>query len=178
MTATRAAIGMIATRSPSATTRTSRKTPARKVEIRVRAPETFVLIIVWPIMAQPPMPPKAPVTMFATPWPQVSRDLFERVSVTSSTSLAVMSDSRMPTRATASAYGAMIRSVSQVRATSGKNSVGRLSGSAPWSPTVGTRRPSATTATVIRMIATSGAGTTRLARGRRTMIAIPTATSG
>ena len=70
MTATSAAIGMMATTSPNPTTRTSRKTPARNVEMRVRAPEAFTLIIVWPIMAQPPMPPKKPVMMLAAPWPQ------------------------------------------------------------------------------------------------------------
>ena len=76
ITATRAAIGMSETMSPRATTRMSRKTPARKVEIRVRAPEALTLIMVWPIIAQPPMPPKKPVTMFATPCPQASRVLW------------------------------------------------------------------------------------------------------
>ncbi len=114
MTATSAAIGMTATTSPKPTTRTSRKTPARKVEIRVRAPDAFTLIIVWPIMAQPPMPPKKPVTTLAAPWPQASRVLSEWVSVMSSTSLAVISDSSSPTSAIARAYGAMIRSVSSV----------------------------------------------------------------
>ena len=52
-----------------------RKAPARKVEIRVRAPEAFTLIMVWPIMAQPPMPPKTPERMFAAPWPKASRVL-------------------------------------------------------------------------------------------------------
>jgi hypothetical protein len=47
---------------------TIRKAPARKVDRRVRAP-LFTLIMVWPIMAQPPMPPKKPVTMLAMPWP-------------------------------------------------------------------------------------------------------------
>ena len=70
ITATRAAIGMRATTSPNPTTRMSRKTPARNVEIRVRAPEAFTLIIVWPIMAQPPMPPKKPVMTLAAPWPE------------------------------------------------------------------------------------------------------------
>ena len=66
MTATSAAIGMRATTSPSTTTRTSRNVPARNVDSRVRAPAP-TLIIVWPIMAQPPMPPRKPVTTFATP---------------------------------------------------------------------------------------------------------------
>ncbi len=76
ITATRAAMGMRATRPPRATTSTSKNTPDRKVDRRVRAPD-FTLIMVWPIMAQPPMPPKKPVTMFATPWPQDSRVLSE-----------------------------------------------------------------------------------------------------
>ena len=128
MTATRAAIGMSATTSPNPTTRMSRKTPARKVEIRVRAPDAFTLIMVWPIMAQPPMPPKKPVTTLATPWPHASRVLSEWVSVMSSTSLAVSSDSSSPTSAMASAYGAMICSVSRVSGTSGRNSDGQAVG--------------------------------------------------
>ncbi len=96
----------------------------------------------------------------------------------SSTSLAVISDSRIPTSARASAYGAMMRSVSNVSGTSGMNRVGRLSGSAPSSPTVGTASAVTTTATVITTMATSGAGTTFVIRGITTMIAMPTATSG
>ena len=46
ITATRAAIGICATMSPIPTTRASRKTPVRKVEIRVRAPAVFTLTIV------------------------------------------------------------------------------------------------------------------------------------
>ena len=103
ITATSAAIGMRATTSPNPTTRISRNTPARNVEMRVRAPEAFTLIIVWPIMAQPPMPPKKPVMTFEAPWPQDSRVLSEWVSVMSSTSLAVSSDSSSPTSAIASA---------------------------------------------------------------------------
>ena len=103
MTATRAAIGMTATMSPSTSTRISRKTPARNVEMRVRAPEALTLIIVWPIIAHPPMPPKRPDRMFAPPCPNASRVLRECVSVMSSTSFAVMSDSSRPTTATASA---------------------------------------------------------------------------
>jgi hypothetical protein len=57
------------------------------------------LIIVWPIMAQPPIPPKKPVTRFAMPWPTDSRVLLEGVSVSSSTNFAVISDSISPTSA-------------------------------------------------------------------------------
>ena len=70
ITATRAAIGIMPTMSPRATTRISRNAPARKVEIRVRAPECLTLIMVCPIIAQPPIPPKKPEIMFAAPWPQ------------------------------------------------------------------------------------------------------------
>ena len=178
ITATRAAIGMIATTSPKPTTRISRKTPARKVEIRVRAPETFTLIIVWPIIAQPPMPPKKPVMMLAAPWPQASRVLSEWVSVMSSTSLAVRSDSSRPTRAIARAYGAMICSVSRFSGTSGKNSDGRLSGSSPSSPTLGIVSEARTVKPVSATIATSGAGTSEVRRGRNTSTARPTATNG
>ena len=146
--------------------------------MRVRAPEAFTLIIVWPIMAQPPMPPKNPVMMLAAPWPQASRVLFEWVSVTSSTSLAVSSDSRIPTRAIARANGAMMRRVSRFSGTSGNSSAGRDSGSSPSSPTVGTLIAARTVAAVSRTIATRGAGTTLVQRGNSTMIAMPTATRG
>ena len=53
--------------SPSATTSISRNTPAQNVEIRVRAPEALTFIMVCPIIAQPPMPPKNPDTMLAAP---------------------------------------------------------------------------------------------------------------
>jgi diamine N-acetyltransferase len=63
---------MTPTTGPRATTSTSRNAPARKVDSRVRAPDR-TLIIVWPIIAQPPMPPKNPVTTFATPLPSRER---------------------------------------------------------------------------------------------------------
>ena len=67
MTPTRAAIGMRPTISPRPTTSTRRNVPAAKVDSLVRARPDFTLIIVWPIMAQPPMPPNSPVTTFAMP---------------------------------------------------------------------------------------------------------------
>src|SRR5699024_11354558 len=47
ITATSAAMGIIPTMSPRATHKTIRNTPAKKVEIRVRAPD-LTLIMVWP----------------------------------------------------------------------------------------------------------------------------------
>ena len=71
----------------------SRKTPAKNVEMRVRAPEAFTLITVWPIIAQPPMPPKKPEndvrdTLRPTPHGSCAK----WVSVISSTSFAVIRD--------------------------------------------------------------------------------------
>src|SRR5699024_5103353 len=167
ITATRAAMGIIATISPSATDRIRISTPAVKVEIRVRAWEAFTLIMVWPTIAQPPMPPKKPVMMFAAPWAQDSRVLLERVSVMSSTSLAVINDSNRPTRAMPSAKGAMIWNVSQVNGTSGRNTVGKASGSSPLSPTVGTSTAKITATAVRITIATRGAGMAVVIRGSR-----------
>ena len=72
----------------------------------------------------------------------------------------------------------MIANVSQFSGTFGMNSSGKLQGSSPWSPTVGTAMARVTVARVMRMIATSGAGTTLVSRGMTTMMMMPTATSG
>lgn len=113
ITATSAAMGINPTMSPSTTTRISRNTPAQRVERRVRAPEIRTLIIDCPIIAQPAMPPRNPVTTFAAPCPAASRFLSLPVSVMSSISWAVISDSSRPTTIRASAVGRMIRRVSR-----------------------------------------------------------------
>ncbi len=178
MTATNAAMGMSETTGPKAMHSTIRKAPARNVESRVRAPDVFTLIIVWPIMAQPPMPPKKPVTMLAMPWPMDSRVLLEWVSVMSSTSFAVISDSISPTSAKANAYGAMVVSVSSVNGTSGRPGTGSEEGRSPLSPTLGTAMPAATVMTVRITIETRGAGTVLVIFGKSTMSARPPAISG
>ena len=58
----------------------------------------------------------------------------------------------------------MIRSVSRVSGTWGRKRLGRLSGSAPSSPTVGTFSAAYTVTTVSRTIATRGAGTAEVTR--------------
>src|SRR5690625_4531961 len=71
MIATRAGIGMRATQSPRKTTRISSTAPAVKVDSRPRPPD-FTLMIDWPIIAQPAMPPMNPVTVFEMPCPMHS----------------------------------------------------------------------------------------------------------
>jgi len=66
MTATNAAIGILESHSPRNTTIKSRKTPAHNVESRVRPPD-FTLMIDWPIMAQPAMPPRTPDARLSIP---------------------------------------------------------------------------------------------------------------
>ena len=96
----------------------------------------------------------------------------------SSTSLAVSSDSMRPTRATPTAYGPMSVSVSSVSGTSGKTKPGRLVGSSPWSATSGMSQRKTTTSTVMTRIVMSGAGTTSVSLGHRSMMTTPSATRG
>ena len=124
------------------------------------------------------MPPVKPVTRLATPWPQPSRVLFEWVSVMSSTSFAVISDSSSPTSAMASENGAMIDSVSSVNGTSGMRNDGSEDGRSPSSPTSGTASANTTVMTVSSTIATSGAGTIVVSFGRKNMMTRPAATIG
>ena len=49
-----------------------------------------MLIMLWPIMAHPPIPPKKPVMRLAVPCPRHSRVLFPRVSVNSSIRVRVI----------------------------------------------------------------------------------------
>lgn len=69
ITATTALMGIVPTKSPDTTTSRNWKMLAQNVEmrVRVRAPEASTPIIVWPTTAHPPMPPKIPESMFATP---------------------------------------------------------------------------------------------------------------
>ena len=57
ITAASAAIGIIAITVLSAVTSSSRNSPTTRVEMRVRARPSFTLTTVWPIIAQPAMPP-------------------------------------------------------------------------------------------------------------------------
>ena len=59
-------------------------------------PPEFTLIMLWPIIAQPPIPPKKPVAVFATPWATHSLLPRPRDSVISSTRRSVKRDSIKP----------------------------------------------------------------------------------
>jgi hypothetical protein len=100
-------------------------------------PPDFTLMRDWPIMAQPPMPPKTPQVMLATPCPTHSRLPTPRVSVSSSMRVMVMSDSMSPTPARMTEKGRMIQRVSSVAGGRVKSShAGR--GSPPAMPTPST----------------------------------------
>ncbi|MNV84992.1 hypothetical protein D3C71_1789100 [compost metagenome] len=103
-------------------------------------PPDFMLTIDWPIIAQPAIPPKKPVTTFASPCPFASLFLSLPVPVISSIKVAVISDSNNPTTASESEYGKIISSVSSVNGICGKWNSGKVAVIFPISPTVLTSR--------------------------------------
>src|SRR5699024_2343830 len=163
-------MGIIPTTSPRPTARNIRNKPATKVEILVRAPDARTLIIVWPIMAQPPIPPNSAARMLEVPCPIDSRVFDEVVSVMLSTSWAVINDSNSPTTAMANAAGRMMRKVSMVKGTSGSVKMGNSLGSSPLSATVGTLILKKITTNVTTTIATSGAGIAAVTLGHKNII--------
>src|SRR5690606_23884090 len=96
ITATKAAIGICFIQLSKNRTIINKKTPAARVDRRPRPPD-FTLMIDWPIIAQPAMPPNKPEPMLAIPWSLHSRFLSLLVSVKSSTMVAVIMDSNKPT---------------------------------------------------------------------------------
>ena len=178
ITAASATIGIRAITPLSPVTTASRKSPATTVETRVRARPIFTLTTVWPIMAQPAIPPQNPAAMLATPSAQDSRPLAERVSVRSSTSFAVSRLSSNPTKATLRAVGQTICSVSRVSGTVNGVSPGSEPVSGPSSPTSGTVSPASTAIRVTTTMATRGAGTAVVSRGSSTTMAMVRANSG
>ena len=67
MTPTNDAIGINSIKDEAYKINIKRKIEAEIPAILVRPPD-FTLIIDCPIIAQPPIPPKKPVTVFAKPW--------------------------------------------------------------------------------------------------------------
>ena len=95
ITPTSAATGIISIRDEPTKMNANKNNAAAMPDVRPRPPE-LMLIILCPIMAQPPMPPKKPVATLATPWPTHSLLLRPRVSVISSISVKVSKDSINP----------------------------------------------------------------------------------
>ena len=114
ITPVRAAKGIFSIRELAKRIKASKKRPADMPESRPRPPER-ILIMLCPIMAQPPIPPKKPVATLATPCPRHSRVLLPRVSVSSSIRVRVIKDSINPTAARMNEKGAMKTRVSQFR---------------------------------------------------------------
>mmetsp|Transcript_82021 Transcript_82021/g.240788 ORF Transcript_82021/g.240788 Transcript_82021/m.240788 type:complete len:359 (+) Transcript_82021:500-1576(+) len=115
ITPTSAETGMQLIAGPATTTMIRRETPAVIEDTRCRAPEPM-LIMDCPIMAQPPIPAKAPHTMLATPWPTHSLLVLLRPDlVSSSIKFRVISDSSKPTAAIVTASVETCSSVSRFR---------------------------------------------------------------
>ena len=66
ITPVKAAMGIISIKRPANRIKHSRNSAAVMPARRLRPPD-FTLIIDWPIIAHPPIPPKNPVTTFAAP---------------------------------------------------------------------------------------------------------------
>ena len=98
----RAAIGIFSMYSAPNMMNTSSITEATMPDRRARAPEEMLMRL-WPIMAQPPMPEKNPVTTLARPCAIASLLLLPRVSVISSMRFSVSRLSIRPTPATINA---------------------------------------------------------------------------
>ena len=128
------------TTSPNTMIRNISKAPATRADKRPLPPD-LTLMIDWPIMAQPAIPPKNPVTKLAIPWPRASLFLLLSVSVMSSTIFAVNKVSSNPTTANANEYGRMIIKVSRLKGTFGSKNAGSVWLMVPKSPTVRISKP-------------------------------------
>ena len=106
ITPTSAAIGIWPMTGPPTMMNKAKVTAAVTPEVRPRPPD-FMLMRLWPIIAHPPMPPKRPDRKLAPPCAIHSRFPWPLVSVRSSMSCSVMSDSMIPTIATAKAVPPM-----------------------------------------------------------------------
>ena len=97
-----AASGICSISAEPNSTKASKKPPVARPERRCSAPLP-TLIMLCPIIAQPPMPPKKPVTTLAAPCAAHSRVGWPTVSVMSSIRFSVSSDSIRPMAARISA---------------------------------------------------------------------------
>ena len=95
ITPTSAASGICSMSGEANRMKLSRNSAAATPATRVRPPD-FTLIIDWPIIAQPPMPPKKPVSTLAQPCAMHSWLAPPRLPVISPTRLSVSSDSISP----------------------------------------------------------------------------------
>ena len=114
-----AAKGIISTSGAAKRSIPNRKSAAAIPDKRPLPPPR-ILIILCPIMAQPPMPPKKPFTTFAKPCPIHSLFPRPRVSVSSSTKVRVIKDSISPTAAANNENGRINLSVATSKVISGR----------------------------------------------------------
>jgi hypothetical protein len=100
MAPTSVASGMRLMTGTPTSTNASRRSAAVTPERRCRVPAP-IFIMLWPIIAQPPIVPNAPAVTFASPW--ATHPLFgrPRVSVIAAIRFSVISDSIRPMAACA-----------------------------------------------------------------------------
>mmetsp|Transcript_21181 Transcript_21181/g.72165 ORF Transcript_21181/g.72165 Transcript_21181/m.72165 type:complete len:398 (+) Transcript_21181:359-1552(+) len=176
MVPTSAASGTASMAPEKATTKRRRNAAQLRPERRV-LPPALTLIMLWPIMTHPPMPPVSPVATFARPWPTHSTCVSVLRSVMPSTSCCVSSDSSRPTAPIAAAKGKIIARVSRERGTVGRCGMGSVPATLARSPTVRVEMPRALTAAVTETMAHSGAGRRLVTLGTAQMMAIVATTS-
>ncbi len=177
MIPTSTATGITAITPEKLTTKMISNTAAVKEESLPRPPEVKLMIL-WPIIAHPAMPPNSPEVIL--PVPNAIHSWFPepRLPPISSSTESVKSDSIRPTSATISATGSMIIIESQVnRFISGNTKAGKetLERSAR-SPTTLVSICKKYVTRVITTIAISPAGAALVSLGKKYMVAMVSAT--
>ena len=115
----RAAMGICSIRLDKNTMNTSKATAAENPDNLPLPPES-IFIIVWPIIAQPPIALKNPQMKLASPCPTHSRFGLPSVSVISSTNVRVSKLSIKPMPAMVNENGRTMKNVSKFQGTEGR----------------------------------------------------------
>src|SRR5690554_309177 len=166
ITPTKAAMGICSIHEDPYRINIIKLTEATMPDSRNPPPE-LTLMILWPIIAQPPIPPKKPVVILATPWAKHSLLPLPLESVISSTTDKVSRLSSRPTMAITIEKGNMIVKVSQFRGTTGKWNSGSPPPMEAISPTVLVSNPPKITTAEMTRIATKDEGTALVIFGKK-----------
>ena len=185
ITPTNAAIGICSISGAPKRINDNRPRAATTPESRPRPPE-LTLMMLWPIIAQPPIPPNKPLIKLALPWAIHSRFPEPLDSVRSSIRFRVIKDSMRPTAARRNAVENRVDQWPVTVCSTLKMSHCKV-GSPAWrpspppsrinEPTVLTSSPRPMAKAATTMIPVSAAGTTLVTLGSNHMINIVRPTS-